>query len=172
MSKPIKCPSCNVNMDILSNLVSGEDDLYSAKVECPSCLSRFTPVLASTETRARRMTAKLTREWIAKLKTCDKAGECALQTHEVYKTFPRPPRAPGSRWKTPLEFPHYPPADQGWRFPPVVTMYMASGPSVTYSSDATVTTTDVVKLSVDELMNLRSQGLLSDTKKEDPNEVP
>lgn len=180
MSKPIKCPSCQVNMDILSNLVSGEDDLYSAKVECPSCLSRFTPVLANTENRARRLAALKCRAWIAKLKTCDKAGECALQAYEAYEPFPRPPRAPGSGGRG-LIMPQgvytyaAPGGDLGCTpvygsgFPDVVSMYMASGPAVTYSGDATVMTTS--KISVDELMSLRSQGLLSDTKKEDSNEV-
>lgn len=188
MSKPIKCPSCNVSMDILSNLVSGEDDLYSAKVECPSCLSRFTPVLASTETRARRLAALKCRAWIAKLKTCDNSGGCAFQFVDLLKKkswepgdnyFPAPPRAPRSRDRSPGCPPGVyiyaaPNGDLGGHviygsgFPDVVTMYMASGPSVTYSSDATVTTTDgtssVVKMSVDELMNLRSQGLSSDTE--------
>lgn len=185
MTKPIKCPSCNKNMYILSNAISGEGgELYSAKMECGMCNTRFCHVVHVNEEAARRMTAKLTRAWIAKLKTCHKAGECALQTYEAYEAIgalPRPPRAPGSGGRG-LIMPQgvytyaAPNGDLGCTpvyssgFPEVVTMYMASGLSVTYSSDATVTTTS--KISVDELMSLRSQGLLSDTKKEDPNEVP
>jgi hypothetical protein len=158
MSKPIKCPSCNVNMDILSNLVSGEDDLYSAKVECPSCLTRITPVLASTETRARRLAAHKCRAWIAKLKTCDQADNCAFKL--VEDVFPAPPRAPGSGsrpygapWMTPVYAAQMPDdvVIYGCGMPDTVVMYMASDPAVVYEHiPATVT---VTKITPEDLIN-------------------
>jgi len=159
MSKPIKCPSCNKNMYILSGAIAGEDNLYSAKVECPMCMTRFCHVVMTGEERARRRTAKRTREWIAKLKTCEDVGKCILKVNYDWMHLPK---APGSRGR-PLEC------------PPGVVMYGCGMPdSITYSGIPTVThaTTSVVKMSVDELMSLRSQGLLSDTRKESDHEVP
>lgn len=188
MSKPIKCPICNVNMDILSNLVSGEDDLYSAKVECPSCLSRFTPVLASTETRARRLAALKCRAWIAKLKTCHKSGECALQTHEMYTAFPKPPRAPGSGWKAPQGVYTYaaPMGDSGYT--PIYgcgmsdpVTYSSDIPTVTHATTTTITAEDLARHNqfVGPVLNhayaLRwnhETNTVDLVKKEDPNEVP
>ena len=125
MSKPIKCPSCNKNMYILSGAVVGEDNLYSAKVECPMCMTRFCHVLQTTEERARRLTAKLTREWVAKLKTCEDVGKCILKVNYDWLHLPR---APGSN-------PHV--------MPPGVYVYACPGvhgDSITYSNPQNFTT--------------------------------
>ena len=67
-----KCSSCG-------NVFEVEHPMSETpEVVCPSCDSRFCPVLGHNEASARRLTAKKTREWIAKLKTCESAGHCAL----------------------------------------------------------------------------------------------
>lgn len=169
MSKPIKCPSCNVNMKTRSKRINGEFE-YTAHVVCPSCDSRLCPVIRYNETSARRLTVKKTREWIAKLKTCEQADKCGFKAVDIWKSepnkngdiFPRPQRAPGSRGRRPVCPPGVyiyaaPNGDlgstpvYGCGMPDTVAMYMASDPAVIYEHIPSTVT--VTKITPEDLIN-------------------
>lgn len=156
MSKPIKCPSCNVNMETRSKRIN-EDFEYRAHVVCPSCDSRFCPVIRYNETSARRLTVKKTREWIAKLKTCESADKCGFRFVDIWKdkpnmngdAFPYPPRAPGLKRRQlggSGDVVIY-----GCGMPPSVVMYMASDPAVVYEHIPPTVT--VTKITPEDLIN-------------------
>jgi hypothetical protein len=162
MSKPIKCPSCNVNMETRSRRID-EDFEYTAHVVCPKCDSRFCPVIRYNETSARRLTVKKTREWIAKLKMCNNSGNCAFQFVDLLKNgeyrdhvnlngdrFPRPSRAPGTKRPRQLDIPDGM-VIYGCGMPDTVVMYMASDPAVVYEHIPPTVT--ITKITPEDLIN-------------------
>lgn len=148
MSKPVRCPVCNDEL-ICHHSPAIAKSGFTAYMECLGCDIFFASRTAKTESGARRLAIKAAREWIAKLKTCQSAGWCALQAHETRKTYQavrvpaRPPKAPPSMPNGMVIY--------GCGMPDTVVMYMASDPAVVYEHIPPTVT--VTKITPEDLIN-------------------